>query len=48
MRIIAFTFAALVGISSLVATASAQQTWVNGYYRSPPGQGCGGFGCNGR
>lgn len=44
-KFIALTFAALLGTLALAETASAQQYWVNGYYRSPPGQGCGGFGC---
>jgi hypothetical protein len=45
-RFVAIAFAALMGVGAVnIAAASAQQYWVNGHYRSPPGQGCGGFGC---
>jgi len=44
MRLATLIAAVMIGISSLAATASAD-TWVNGYYRAPPGYGCGGYGC---
>ncbi len=43
MRFIVLALAAMLGISAVTATASAN--WVNGYNRAPPGYGCGGYGC---